>query len=37
MAGQEPTPGVKNPVKLANVKLPPYKEGCDADPAKVDV
>ena len=33
--GQEPTPGVKNPVKLANVKLPPYKEGCDAVAAKV--
>ena len=26
--GQTPTPGVKNPVKLANVKLPPHKAGC---------
>ena len=34
--GQEPTPGVKNPVELAHVKLPPWKEGCDDDPDKVD-
>ena len=26
--------GVKDPVKLAHVKLPPYKEGCDADPPR---
>jgi glycine betaine/proline transport system substrate-binding protein len=32
----EATPGVKDPVQIANVKLPPYTEGCDADPAKVD-
>jgi len=30
------TPGVKDPVQIANVKLPEYTEGCDADPAKVD-
>ena len=34
--GQTPTPGVKDPVKLAHVKLPPYTKGCDADPDKVD-
>ena len=31
VAGQEPTPGVKNPVKLAHVELPPYKEGCKTE------
>jgi glycine betaine/proline transport system substrate-binding protein len=30
------TPGVKDPVKIAHVELPPWKEGCDDDPAKVD-
>lgn len=30
------TPGVKDPVQIAHVKLPEYTEGCDADPAKVD-
>ena len=30
------TPGVKDPVQIANVKLPEYTDGCDADPAKVD-
>jgi glycine betaine/proline transport system substrate-binding protein len=30
------TPGVEDPVQIAHVKLPPWKEGCDADPAKVD-
>jgi glycine betaine/proline transport system substrate-binding protein len=34
--GQTPTPGVKDPVKLANVKLPPYKTGCDAVASKVN-
>jgi glycine betaine/proline transport system substrate-binding protein len=29
------TPGVKDPVQIAHVKLPPYKPGCDADPAEV--
>jgi len=29
------TPGVKDPVQIAHVKLPDYTEGCDADPAKV--
>ena len=29
------TPGVEDPVQIAHVKLPPYTEGCDADPAKV--
>jgi glycine betaine/proline transport system substrate-binding protein len=32
----EATPGVKDPVQIANVKLPEYTDGCDADPAKVD-
>src|SRR3954453_12056142 len=35
VAGQNPTPGVKDPVKIAHVKLPPYTAGCDADAAKV--
>jgi glycine betaine/proline transport system substrate-binding protein len=26
--GQEATPGVKDPIKIAHVKLPPFKEGC---------
>ncbi len=30
------TPGVKDPVQIAHVKLPEYTEGCDADPAEVD-
>ena len=30
------TPGVEDPVQIAHVALPPYEEGCDADPAKVD-
>jgi glycine betaine/proline transport system substrate-binding protein len=30
-----PTPGVKDPIQIAHVKLPPYKDGCDADAAKV--
>ena len=30
------TPGVEDPIQIANVKLPPYTDGCDADPAKVD-
>ncbi len=30
------TPGVENPIQLAHVELPPYTEGCDADPAEVD-
>jgi glycine betaine/proline transport system substrate-binding protein len=34
--GQTPTPGVKDPVKLAHVKLPAYKPGCDSNPDKVD-
>jgi glycine betaine/proline transport system substrate-binding protein len=34
--GQTPTPGVKDPVKLAHVSLPAYKSGCDADADKVD-
>lgn len=34
--GQAPTLGVKDPVKLANVKLPPWKKGCDDDADKVD-
>ena len=29
------TPGVEDPVQIAHVALPPYEEGCDADPAKV--
>ena len=29
------TPGVKDPIQIAHVKLPPYTDGCDADPAKV--
>jgi glycine betaine/proline transport system substrate-binding protein len=29
------TPGVKDPIQIAHVKLPPWTEGCDADPAKV--
>ncbi len=29
------TPGVEDPVQIANVKLPPYTEGCDTDPAAV--
>jgi glycine betaine/proline transport system substrate-binding protein len=29
------TPGVEDPVQIAHVKLPPWTEGCDADPAKV--
>ena len=29
------TPGVKDPVQIAHVSLPPYTDGCDADPAKV--
>jgi len=29
------TPGVKNPIKLAHVELPPWKEGCDSNPAEV--
>jgi glycine betaine/proline transport system substrate-binding protein len=33
--GQPTTPGVKDPIKLAHVSLPPYTEGCDADAAKV--
>jgi glycine betaine/proline transport system substrate-binding protein len=33
--GQTPTPGVKNPVKLAHVKLPTYTKGCDATASKV--
>jgi glycine betaine/proline transport system substrate-binding protein len=36
VAGQPPTPGVKEPVKIANVKLPPYTDGCDAVPSKVN-
>jgi len=35
VAGQNPTPDVKDPIEIANVKLPAYTEGCDADPAKV--
>ena len=34
--GQEPTEGVKDPVQLAHVELPPYEEGCDAVAAEVD-
>jgi glycine betaine/proline transport system substrate-binding protein len=30
------TPGVKDPIQIAHVELPPWTEGCDADPAKVD-
>ena len=34
--GQRPVhAGVKDPVQIAHVELPPYTEGCDADPAKV--
>jgi glycine betaine/proline transport system substrate-binding protein len=33
--GQTPTPGVKDPVKLAHVSLPPYTNGCDAVASKV--
>ena len=29
------TPGVEDPVQIAHVKLPPYTEGCDDDPAEV--
>ena len=29
------TPGVKDPVQIAHVKLPDYTDGCDADAAKV--
>jgi glycine betaine/proline transport system substrate-binding protein len=29
------TPGVEDPVQIAHVKLPPWSEGCDADPAAV--
>ncbi len=29
------TPGVEDPVQIAHVSLPPYEEGCDADPAEV--
>jgi glycine betaine/proline transport system substrate-binding protein len=29
------TPGVKDAVQIANVKLPPYTDGCDADAAAV--
>jgi glycine betaine/proline transport system substrate-binding protein len=35
VAGQTPTPGVKDPVQIANVKLPPYTDGCDAVASKV--
>jgi glycine betaine/proline transport system substrate-binding protein len=30
------TPGVKNPIQIAHVQLPPWHPGCDSDPAKVD-
>ena len=30
------TPGVKDPIQIAHVKLPDWTEGCDADAAKVD-
>ena len=33
--GQTPTPGVKDPVKLAHVSLPAYKPGCDINADKV--
>src|SRR4051795_11811539 len=29
------TPGVKDPIQIAHVKLPKWTEGCDSDPAKV--
>ena len=29
------TPGVKDPIQIAHVELPPWTEGCDADPATV--
>jgi len=30
------TPGVKDPIQIAHVKLPKWTSGCDADPAKVN-
>src|SRR6478609_5782920 len=30
------TPGVKDPIQIAHVKLPPWTQGCDSDPAKVN-
>jgi glycine betaine/proline transport system substrate-binding protein len=30
------TPGVKDPIQIAHVKLPKWTEGCDSDPAKVN-
>jgi glycine betaine/proline transport system substrate-binding protein len=29
------TPGVTDPIQIAHVKLPPWTQGCDSDPAKV--